>query len=158
MQLETDVFLVRILVQVIDSIGIERGCAALDAMNEVPLVEQEFGEIRAILSRNARDQRSLLQVSLPVQKLQMREMRAAHQYTHHPVNFARFPTSSPAASAARTESRVCTLGGFVKIQRRMRAPCEMPYQVMAAEPGIWAAPSFNSDRASRLGQILLRKN
>ena len=62
------------------------------------------------------------------------------------------------ASAARTESNVWTLGGLENSHRMMRAPCEMPYHGTDDDCGIWAAPSSNSDRASRVGQILRRMN
>ena len=55
MQFEPHVFLMRILIQMIDAIGIERGGAALDAVNRVALGQQKFGEIRAVLSGDAGD-------------------------------------------------------------------------------------------------------
>jgi hypothetical protein len=64
MQLEADVFVVRILVQVINAIGIEGGRAAFDAMHGVALAEQELSQIGAVLPRYSRDQRRLRQVVL----------------------------------------------------------------------------------------------
>ena len=51
--------LVRILVQVIDAVGVEERGAALDAVHLVALVEQELGEIGAVLAGDAGDQSNL---------------------------------------------------------------------------------------------------
>ena len=56
MQGKTPVYHMRILVQVIDAVGIEQRRAALDTMNFIALVEQELGEIGAILAGDAGDQ------------------------------------------------------------------------------------------------------
>ena len=61
MQLEPHVLLVRILVQMIDAIGIEGRGAALDAMHRVALRQQQFGKVGAILAGDARDQSRLRQ-------------------------------------------------------------------------------------------------
>jgi hypothetical protein len=53
---EAPVLLVRILVQVVDAVGIEQRAAALDAVHLVVLVEQELGEIGAVLASDAGDQ------------------------------------------------------------------------------------------------------
>jgi hypothetical protein len=55
-QRETTVLLVRILVEVIDAVGIEQRGATLDAMHLVALVEQELGEIGTVLAGHAGDQ------------------------------------------------------------------------------------------------------
>ena len=44
--------LVRVLVQVIDTVGIERRRPSFDAVNLVAFVEQELGQIRAVLASN----------------------------------------------------------------------------------------------------------
>ena len=46
----------------------------------------------------------------------------------------------------------------MNIHRKMRLPCDNPYQGTAETSGISAAPSFSSLKASRLGQILLLMN
>jgi hypothetical protein len=51
--------LVRIAVQMIDAIGVERRRAPLHAVDLVALLEQEFGEVSAVLPRDAGDQRRL---------------------------------------------------------------------------------------------------
>ena len=51
--------LVRILVEVLDAAGVERRRAALDAVDVVALVEQQLGEIGAVLSGDAGDERDL---------------------------------------------------------------------------------------------------
>ena len=53
---EAPVLLVRVLVEVIDAVGIEQGGAALDAMHIVALVEEELGQIGAVLSGDAGNQ------------------------------------------------------------------------------------------------------
>jgi hypothetical protein len=45
---------VRILVQVVDAIGIKGGRSPFDAVNAVALGEQKLGQISAILPGNAR--------------------------------------------------------------------------------------------------------
>jgi hypothetical protein len=56
-QQERHVAGVRILVEMIDPLRIERGRTALDAVHGVTEAKQEFGEIGAILSGDACDQR-----------------------------------------------------------------------------------------------------
>src|SRR5258708_4017764 len=53
-----------ILVQMVNAICIERGCAAFDAMHAIPLIQQELGKICAVLPGNTRDQCRLRQVVL----------------------------------------------------------------------------------------------
>ena len=53
---EAAVLLVRILVQVVDAIGVEQRGAALDAVDFVALVQQEFGEVGAVLAGDAGDE------------------------------------------------------------------------------------------------------
>ena len=50
----------RILVQVIDARGVEARRAALDAVDFVALLEQQLGQVGAVLAGHARDQRGLL--------------------------------------------------------------------------------------------------
>ena len=57
MQDQAPVRLVRILVQVVDAIGVEQRRAALDAVHLVAFVEQKFREVGAVLAGNAGDQR-----------------------------------------------------------------------------------------------------
>ena len=52
---ELAVVLVRILVQVVDAVGVEQGSAALDAVDFVALFQQEFGEVGAVLAGDAGD-------------------------------------------------------------------------------------------------------
>ena len=49
--------LVRILIEMIDPVGVEGRGPPLDAVNDVALVEQEFGEIGAVLAGDAGDER-----------------------------------------------------------------------------------------------------
>jgi len=60
MQDKAALCLVRILVQVIDPIGIEQRGPAFHAMNNIAFPQQELRQIGAILSGNAGDQSNLL--------------------------------------------------------------------------------------------------
>ncbi len=42
---ETALFLVGILVEMVDAVGVEQGSAALDAMHFVPLLQKELGKV-----------------------------------------------------------------------------------------------------------------
>jgi hypothetical protein len=53
------VLLVRIRVQVVDPVRVERAGAADQAVHLVPLAEQQLGQVRAVLARDPRDQRLL---------------------------------------------------------------------------------------------------
>jgi hypothetical protein len=55
-QTQPDVFLVRILVQMIDAIGVEQRGPAFDAVNRIALLEKKLCEISAILTGYACDQ------------------------------------------------------------------------------------------------------
>jgi hypothetical protein len=59
MQPQADIGFVRILVKMIDPIGIEQRGATLDAMHLVAFGKQQFRKVCAILARNARDQGGL---------------------------------------------------------------------------------------------------
>src|SRR5205814_8884950 len=66
------VLVVRVLVQVIDALGVDERGAPLDAMHHVALGEQELGEIGAVLAGDPGDERDLARRharSLPVQIL-----------------------------------------------------------------------------------------
>jgi hypothetical protein len=56
MQHEVAVVDVRILVQVVDAVGVEQAGAAFDAMHLVALFEQELRQIGTVLAGHARDQ------------------------------------------------------------------------------------------------------
>ena len=47
---------VRVLVEVVDAVGVEEGRAALDAVDDVALVQQELGEVGAVLAGDAGDE------------------------------------------------------------------------------------------------------
>jgi hypothetical protein len=61
MQNEVAFGLVRVLVEMVDALGIKRGSAPLQAMNFISLGEQELRQVGAILPRNPRDQCALRQ-------------------------------------------------------------------------------------------------
>src|SRR5262249_48358049 len=53
---KAQLLLVWILIKMIDPPGVERGRAPLQAMNDIALVEQEFGKVRAILPGDSGNQ------------------------------------------------------------------------------------------------------
>jgi hypothetical protein len=57
-QHETRIVFVRILIEAIDAAGIEGGGTAFDAVHFVVLGEQQFGQVGAILARDAGNQRN----------------------------------------------------------------------------------------------------
>ena len=56
MQNELAVVDMRVLVEMVDPVGVEQGRAAFDAVDGVAFLEQEFGEIGTILAGDAGDQ------------------------------------------------------------------------------------------------------
>ena len=56
MQGEIKSLLVRVVVEVIDAIGVDQRRPALDAVNRIALGQQQFGEISAVLAGDAGDQ------------------------------------------------------------------------------------------------------
>ena len=56
MQLQRGLFM-RVLKDMVDALCVEQGRAALDAMNLVALLKQEFGQIGSILSSDPGNQR-----------------------------------------------------------------------------------------------------
>ena len=69
------------LVQVIDTVGIEQRGAPLDPMLLVALREQEFGQERAVLSRNAGDQCNF---TLPIASARISSNRLHYKRGHRP--------------------------------------------------------------------------
>ncbi len=55
-KVQPHIALVGILVQVIDAIGVEKRGTALDAVDLVALVQQELGEVGAVLAGDSRDE------------------------------------------------------------------------------------------------------
>jgi hypothetical protein len=51
-------FLVGILIEVIDAVGIQQRSAAFDAVHFVPLLQKELSEVSAVLTGDAGDQGS----------------------------------------------------------------------------------------------------
>ena len=58
MQLEPDVLVVRILIQVVNPVGVEQGGPALDTVHFVAFGQQQFGEVGTVLSGDASDERA----------------------------------------------------------------------------------------------------
>ena len=57
MQVEGNALLVRIVIEVVDARGVERGRSAFHAVNSITLGEQQLGQISAVLTGRAGDQR-----------------------------------------------------------------------------------------------------
>ena len=56
---EAQLLLVRILIEMIDSIRIKERRPALDAVDLVALLDEELGQVRAVLAGDPRDERAL---------------------------------------------------------------------------------------------------
>ena len=56
-QFEIGIIYVRVLVDVIHPLRVERAGAALDAVHDVAFFQQKFGQVRAVLARDAGDER-----------------------------------------------------------------------------------------------------
>ena len=56
-QEEPDVFFVRILVEMIDALGVEEAAASFDAVDFVVFAKQQLGQVRSVLPGNASNQR-----------------------------------------------------------------------------------------------------
>ncbi len=60
MQEEIGLAEMRVFIEMIDALGVERGRAALHAVHDIALGQQEFGEIGAVLSGDAEDECDLV--------------------------------------------------------------------------------------------------
>ena len=60
MQDQSRIRLVRILVEMVDTVRVEQRRPALDAVNFITLVKEQFGEVGAVLTRDPGDEGSLL--------------------------------------------------------------------------------------------------
>ena len=58
---EATPFFVRILIEMIDAVGVEQRGAALDAVDFVALAQQELGEVGAVLASDAGDEGNNIQ-------------------------------------------------------------------------------------------------
>ena len=58
MQLQPDVFLVRILIQVINPVGIEKGRPALDTVHFIAFFQQQFSQVCPVLACDSCNQRA----------------------------------------------------------------------------------------------------
>jgi len=52
MKYEVAMPFVRVLIEVVNSVGIEKGSSSFDPVNNVSLFQKKFGEIRSVLSSN----------------------------------------------------------------------------------------------------------
>jgi hypothetical protein len=59
MQEQLTIGVVRILIEMIDAIGIQKRCAAFDTMNLIPARKQKFSEIGAVLPGDSGNERAL---------------------------------------------------------------------------------------------------
>ncbi len=53
--MQVSVFNMRIFIKMIDTLGIEQRASALDAMHLIALLQQQFGQVCTVLTRNTRD-------------------------------------------------------------------------------------------------------
>ena len=63
MEDESSVAGVRVLIEMIDAIGVEQRTAPLDAMDSIALAEQKLGQVGPVLPGNAGDQSYFCQVN-----------------------------------------------------------------------------------------------
>jgi hypothetical protein len=61
MQMEAHPGVVRVAIEVVHPLGVEGRRAPLDAVDGIALMQQQLGEIGAVLSSDAGDQRGLVQ-------------------------------------------------------------------------------------------------
>ena len=57
-ELELDVRVVRVLIEVVDPVGIEQGSPALDAVDLITFGQQQFSQVGAVLAGDAGDERA----------------------------------------------------------------------------------------------------
>ena len=76
MQLEAGARHVAVVVQMVDAAGVEGGGAALDAVHLIPLLEQQFREIGAVLAGDAGDEGDLATIRHHVPSVAGRPARA----------------------------------------------------------------------------------
>jgi hypothetical protein len=55
MQVHLNVFLMRILVEMVDPLGIEHGTSSLDPVNNVAFLQQQFCEVSSVLAGDTGD-------------------------------------------------------------------------------------------------------
>jgi hypothetical protein len=55
-QEQASIRVVRVLVQVVDAVGVEQAAAALDAVDDLALFQEELGEVGAVLTGDAGDE------------------------------------------------------------------------------------------------------
>ncbi|MNG35011.1 hypothetical protein D3C84_1216510 [compost metagenome] len=60
MQVQIIAFLMRVVVEVVNTVSIEQGSTALDAVYRITFLEQELSKVCTILTSNARNQRYFL--------------------------------------------------------------------------------------------------
>lgn len=63
MHREIDIISMEVLIDVVDTLRVEQARAPLDTMNAIPLFEQEFREVRTVLSGNPRNKRDFFRHS-----------------------------------------------------------------------------------------------
>ena len=56
---EAAIRLMRVLVEMVDAVGVEQRGASLDAVDLIALAEEELGEVGAVLADDAGDERAL---------------------------------------------------------------------------------------------------
>jgi hypothetical protein len=99
-ELEADIGLVQVAVEVVDPSGVEGRGAPLGAMDFIALAQQQFGEIRAVLSGHAGDQCNLVGHPLLSNQNQARHRASAakQRFSIGPTRRAFAPRNRRAAS------------------------------------------------------------
>jgi hypothetical protein len=77
MQDEVALGLMRILVEMVDALGVKRGSAAFQAVNFITFREEEFRQVRSVLSGDPGDQRAFWQTSTSWNEVKTRRATSA---------------------------------------------------------------------------------
>ena len=92
MQMEFRVCSMRILIDVVHTLGVERRSAAFNAVNFIPFLQQKLRQIRTILPGNAGDESDFRHVYIPLliefnqfQRVRVSPLRGCHGKSYLPV-------------------------------------------------------------------------
>jgi hypothetical protein len=117
MELEANIRLVQVAVEMVDPSGIEGRGAPLDAVDDVALLEQEIGEVGAVLSGHARDHSDVILIRI-IQEVWPTEIYNLAAQSHVQVSF----------EAAEYTANADAIGSHLAIPRLFgsdrRPPCE----------------------------------
>jgi hypothetical protein len=86
MEDESSVSDMRILVKVVDAIGVEQRTAPLDAMDGIAFAQQKLGQISSVLSGDTGDQSSFCQDN-PCESIEVWSLFTSQAYSMGPTAF-----------------------------------------------------------------------